>query len=61
MGAVQGPGEVELTVDEIGHQHIRAVIDDYMRYSPREKEEKGGLLLHGEGTKLSLELHESSR
>lgn len=41
--------------------NIRAMIDDYMRYSPREKEEKGGLLLHGEGTKLSLKLHESSR
>lgn len=43
VGAVQGPGDVELTVDEIYHQHIRAMIDDYMRYSPREKEEKGGV------------------
>ena len=37
VGTVQGPGDVELTVDEIDHQHIRAMIDGYMRYSPREK------------------------
>ena len=41
VSTMQGPGDVELTADETDHHHIRAMIDDYMRYSPTEQKTKG--------------------